>query len=221
MYDTPDLTLYYLIHRAMRQTADQFATALAELGNADRQRAAALLWWWNGFSAELHNHHTIEDEIFFPALAAKVPAFETYEAGLAEDHAHLDVVMSGLDDTIPRLSSGTWTASHARAVELSAELASFLHGHLTVEDEDVLPLFVRHFSAEEYEELDKRALKHAPMKEMLFTVPWAVSTLTDQERTELLKALPTPISIIWGLTRRRYTRRARLALGVENLAVVR
>jgi hypothetical protein len=221
MSATPDLTLYHLIHRAMRQTADQFATAVATLGHADRARATELEWWWKGFSAELHNHHTIEDEIFFPALAAKVPVFAAYEAGLAGDHAHLDQVMRGLDEVMPRLQRGSWAALHTRAVELSTELARFLHEHLTVEDEDVLPLFVRHFTADEYKELDEKALKHAPMKQMFFNVPWAVSTLTDDERTDLLAALPRPISIIWSLTRRRYTRRTQLAFGVQYLAVAR
>jgi hypothetical protein len=221
MHETPDLTLYYLIHRAMRQTADQFATALATLGHADRERAAALEWWWNGFSAELHNHHTIEDEMFFPALGAKVPAFAAYEAGLADDHAHLHEVMEGLGETIPQLLRGAWSAPHTRAVELSAELARFLHEHLTVEDDDVLPLFTRHFTADEYKELDTRALKHAPMKQMLFNVPWAVSTLSESERRTLLAELPKPISIVWSLTRRRYTRRAKLAFGVGDLAVAR
>lgn len=221
MYETPDLTLYYLVHRAMRQTADQFAAAIAGLDHADRKRAADLEWWWNGFEAELHNHHTIEDELFFPALAAKVPAFATYEAGLADDHTRLSDIMAGLGEAVPRLVRGRWAEPHARAVELSAELARFLHEHLTVEDEDVLPLFTRHFTAAEYEELDKEALKHAPLKEMLFTVPWALSVLGHDERSEILAALPAPIRIIWGLTRRRYTRRARAALGLADLAVVR
>ena len=221
MSDAPDLTLYYLVHRAMRQTAVQFADAIAGLDHADRDRAAALEWWWNGFSTELHNHHTIEDRLFFPALAAKVPAFATYEAGLAEDHAHLDDVMKGLDQAIRRLQAGAWVAPHTQAVELSTELARFLHEHLTVEDEDVLPLFSRHFTAEEYRELDERALKHASTKQMFFIVPWAVSTLSTQERDDLLAALPKAISIIWSLSRRRYTRRAQQALGIVDLAVVR
>jgi iron-sulfur cluster repair protein YtfE (RIC family) len=221
MSDTPDLNLYYLIHRAMRQTADQFASAIAGLEHGDRARATELGWWWNGFSAELHNHHTIEDEIFFPALAARVPAFSTHEAGLADDHARLDELMSGIDEVMPRLLQGAWVAPHKTAVELSAELARFLREHLTVEDEDVLPLFTRHFGADEYEVLDERALKHAPMKQMLFNVPWAVSTLTIDERTEVLATLPKPISIIWGLTRRRYTRRTLAAFGLADLAVAR
>jgi hypothetical protein len=221
MYDTPDLTIYYLVHRAMRQTADQFATALAGLDHGDRARAAELAWWWNGFSTELHNHHTVEDELFFPALAAKVPAFAAYEAGLADDHAHLDEVMSGLARVMPRLLRGPWVGPHAEAVTLSAELARFLHEHLAVEDEDVLPLFTRHFTADEYRELDEQALKHAPMKQMFFIVPWAVSILSPDERDRILATVPKPLSIIWSLTRRRYTRRTTLAFGVSDLAVAR
>ena len=221
MYDTPDLTLYYLVHRAMRRTAVQFATALATLDHADRERAALLQWWWSRFSLELHNHHRIEDEIFFPSLAARVPAFATYEAGLADDHAHLDEVITGLDETVPRLLGGRWAEPHARAVALSRELADFLEEHLGVEDEDVLPLFSRHFTAAEYKELDDKALKHTPMRQLLFVVPWAASILSDDERADVFAKLPKAMSIVWTLTHRRYIRRTTAAFGVTDLAVTR
>jgi hypothetical protein len=222
MSEIPDLTVYHLVHRAMRETASQFARALTELTYADVRRASALEWWWTGFAAELHNHHTIEDEIFFPALALKVPAFAAYEAGLAADHARLDEMMSGLTTATAQLAAGgVWNQPYASAVELSAELARFLDDHLTVEDEDVLPLFVRHFTASEYAELDERAMKHAPMQQMLFNVPWALSAVGHEERRELLTVLPTPIRVIWRLTRRRYERRAELAFGVNNREVAR
>ena len=221
MHDTPDLTLYYLIHRAMRLTAHQFATALSTLDHGDRARATELTWWWNGFNTELHNHHTIEDEIFFPALGAKVPAFATYESSLADDHARLNGLMADLAETMPRLARGKWVEPQTRAVELSRDLAGFLDDHLAVEDEDVLPLFTRHFTSDEYEELDARAMKHAPMKQMLFIVPWVLSALSDDERTALLAKLPKVMNVIWGLTRRRYTRRTTAAFGVASLAVAR
>jgi hypothetical protein len=220
--DTPDLSTYYLIHRALRASGDRLAGAVAGLDEGDRRRARTLQWWFDGFAGELHDHHTIEDEIFFPALAAKVPTYAAYEAGLAEDHAHLDRVMNSLRLAIRGLAgNGTWAWHHRAAVEHSAELARFLHEHLGTEDDEVLPLFERHFTAGEYGEIDEQAIKRISPRQLLFTVPWIVGSGTPEEGRKMLAGTPKVMTLIWMATRRRYARRAALALGAETVEVAR
>jgi hypothetical protein len=220
---TPDLSSYYLVHRAIRRSADHLAAALAAFDEPDRKRRRALRWWYDGFAAELHTHHTLEDTIFFPALAEKVPAFAAYEAGLEDDHAHLDEVIASLTAAVHGLTGGAGNAGdhHAVAVRQSAELARFLHQHLGVEDDDVLPLFERHFDADEYAALDGRVIKATPPKHLLFMVPWAVASAEPAEAERLLAEAPLVVRGIWTVTRGRYLRRAALALGEIVPAVAR
>jgi hemerythrin-like domain-containing protein len=221
MIDTPDLNSYYMIHAAMRRGAFRLSTALAEI-EPDAERLRAVRWYTAGVLDELHVHHTIEDDVFFPALAERVPAFVEYEATLAADHRHLTDVMSGLRMAVQGLHDGQdWDENRSKAVALSAELARFLDEHLRVEDHDILPLFARHFSTEEYHVLDQQAIKRTGLRQLLFTVPWAVTTADREAAEHLLMTGPAVLKIIWRLTRNRHARLATLALGTEVTAVVR
>lgn len=222
MYDTPDLNSYYMIHAAMRRGSRQLASAIASLAEGDIARAEDIRWYSEGLVHELHAHHTIEDDLFFPALAARVPAFADYESTLADDHVHLAEVMSALTDAVRGLADGQpWETSHPVAVEQSAELADLLDRHLATEDDDVLPLFERHFDAEEYHRLDQQAVKRTGLRQLLFTVPWAVTTAEPDAAAHALEHGPAVLRIVWRVTRRRYVRRAARALGVEVMAVAR
>jgi hypothetical protein len=220
MYNPPDLSNYYMVHEAMRRGADQLASAMTDLTPGDTARIRALRWYCTGLLGELHIHHTLEDEVFFPALSAKVPTFAQYEASLAADHVHLGEVMEGLDRAVDGLVGGGDLDRHL-ALEYSTELARFLHEHLEVEDSDVLPMFARHFSAAEYDVLDKQAIKHTGLRQLLFTVPWAVSTASADEVDHVLTDGPVILRAVWHATHRRYARRAELALGTKIPAVVR
>jgi hypothetical protein len=223
MTNTPDLTRYQLAHDAMRSSAHQFAAAIADLDLTDHRRIRAMRWWYGGFLGELHAHHTVEDELFFPALAARVPTFAAdHDADLAAEHHRLDQVMGALGDALRGLAEGAAPQQHHRAArEQADELARLLDHHLGIEDDDVLPLFARHFTVEEYEALDDEALKRIGPRQLLFTVPWAVATADDQTRAHTLAEAPAPIRIIWRLTRRRYLRRTALVMGPTNVAVAR
>jgi hypothetical protein len=222
MADTPDLSNYYMIHEAMRRGADQLASAMADLDPGDTARIRALRWYCSGLLGELHTHHTLEDEVFFPALSARVPTFAHYEASLAADHVHLGEVMEGLDRAVDGLvRAGDGDLDRHLALEHSTELARFLHEHLGVEDSDVLPMFARHFSAAEYDELDEQAIKHTGLRQLLFTVPWAVSLAGAEEVDHVLTDGPFILRAVWHATHRRYARRAELALGTKTPVVLR
>src|SRR4029077_14471919 len=92
-------------------------------------------------------------QVVFPALARRVPTYETYGEGLAADHVHLDEVLDRLGTGLADLRDGH-TDALGPTVALSAELRDALTAHLEVEDEDVLPLIERHFSCREFEALD-------------------------------------------------------------------
>jgi hypothetical protein len=221
MTNTPDLTRYRLAHEAMRSSARQFAAAIADVDLADHRRIRAMRWWCDGFLGELHAHHTVEDELFFPALAARVPTFAAeQDADLAAEHDQLDRVMGALGDALRGLADGTTPQQHHRvAREAADELSLLLDHHLGIEDDDVLPLFARHFTVEEYTALDDEALKRIGPRQLLFTVPWAVAAADEPTRAHTLAKAPAPVRVIWRLTRRRYLRRTALVMGPTNVAV--
>jgi hemerythrin-like domain-containing protein len=210
----PDTRLYYWVHRAMRISSAQLHAALVGLRPHDRSRARAIAWWFEGFKGELAHHHTLEDTVFFPALTERVPTFAHHGPELAADHEHLDLVLERLSLALAVVAAGEDVEpSLADAVRFAAELAEHLDRHLAVEDQDVVPLFERHLTADEYEVLDARAKADLAPKQALFTVPWTLSYLDDAERRVTLDGAPLPLRLVWYAMRRRYARRAALALG--------
>ena len=149
----PDMARWRALHDAMRRSSEQLHHTLSTLDPDDRSRSAALEKWFAGYADESRAHHRTEDEVLFPALARRVPTYETFGATLAAEHRHLDEVLDEIGGGLADLSHGR-TDAFGRTLALSAELRESLAAHLEVEDEDVLPLIQRHFSCREFEALD-------------------------------------------------------------------
>ena len=216
MTDAPDTSTYYLLHGAMRTSSDRLAGALAGMMEPDRVRAKAVARWVAGFCAELEEHHTVEDTVFFPALAARVPTYADHAATLDEDHEHLHDVLAALRLHTGRMADGMdWAKAQQAAAALAAQLRDLLDEHLDLEDRDVVPLFERHFSAEEYGALDARAREHLSLRQAGFVVPWLLSSVSGDDRRRLLDTAPLPLKAVWVLNRRPYARLAATALGED------
>ncbi len=212
---TPDLSSYYLIHRALRDGAGRLAQTirLAEPGT-DRERVQALRRWYSGFAAELLLHHRIEETIHFPALAERVPAIAGHEQRLAAEHAALLRSIERVQDALAQLAAMPIDdRSHTEAVAASAELRDLLDRHLEFEDVDILPLFVRHFSGEEYQALDAGARNAGSLRMMAFTVPFVAEAATPVELGELLELAPLLVRLVLVVNRGRYRRLVAAAFG--------
>jgi hemerythrin-like domain-containing protein len=199
----------------MRNDAARLAAALTSMASPDERRAAAIARWYQGFLTEFHGHHTIEDDFFFPALAERVAQFDGVIARVDREHAALNSALESVGQSVEVLASRgvRWTEARADALGCAAEAVEILTAHLDFEDDEILPLFERHMSAEEYEELNQKALKHNTFKALLFAVPWVVSQTTPQEKTEVLAMAPMPMRVIWRATRGRYARLERDVFG--------
>lgn len=207
MHESPDLSTFYALHEAMRRSADRFAAALDVLRPEETARLRALDRWYDGFARELEKHHRIEDTIFFPALLARIPAFDEVNETLAAGHHHLDDVIAGIRRGMSALVNGEpFERWHPETLSYAVELSRFLHEHLGLEDQDVLPLASRHFSAEEWEALDQAAMKATGLRQMLVTVPWLMTMGEPEACRRILVDAPGALKLIWALTRGSYGR---------------
>lgn len=198
--------MFTVLHRAMRHDAGRLAAAVACPG--DRRRAAALSRWYRGYRAELTDHHRIEDEVFFPVLAARVPSFAAHRPRIDAEHHMLEDAIDAVGAALDGLAG-----DRDRAVAATRELSDLLDRHLGFEDADVVPLYVRHFGADEYAEVNERALKLVSKVNLLFAVPWAMEAATEAERARVLGEVPLAFRLLWYASRRRHARLAERALG--------
>jgi hypothetical protein len=162
--------------------------------------------WFRGFAGEIRCHHHIEDALLFPALRDRVAIYDALGPRLDEDHASLDIVLDALAEALH-------TADFVGAAERAVELRDHLDEHLGFEDDEVAPLFVRHFTAIEFDELNAKAVKMTPPRQLAFTAPWLMSLLDDAEQAELLASVPKVMTLVWVLTRGRYARLTARAFG--------
>ena len=214
--ELPDLTTYRVLHRGMRLDSARLAGAVATLAEAERTtRGPAIARWYAGYYGELHQHHTVEDTIFFPAILERVPVFDSQIDRIEAEHHRLEDVLVETAALLGRLGDPgvAWPVAVAEATDITTELCDLLDAHLGFEDADVLPLFVRHFTVEDYEDLGERAIKHTGLGQLVFGIPWAVEAATEDEFRHMYANAPLAFKLLWYATRRRYNRMARQAFG--------
>jgi hemerythrin-like domain-containing protein len=205
--DAPDLTSYYAVHTAMRRSNESLVRSVGATEPGDTRRVTALAHWFDGYCAELRNHHHNEDGIVFPALRAKHEAFAELDTTLAAEHHRLDQVLDELAETFASWAVAADSSElQARALDLAVELHDLLRTHLDVEDADVLPMIAAAFTAAEYAELDKRVKVHLDLRQAMFTVPWFMASVGPEAAAAALRTAPLALRLVYRATRRRYAK---------------
>ena len=216
--DGPDLTMYALIHRALRRGADRIAHATAELvERPDPARAKALERWYRGYLAELHSHHDIEDEIFFPVLLRRSAAMRELETRVESEHGMLLECMHQLQGELRTVAERPSDLGARRAAAATAhDLAVLMHAHLDVEDTRVFPIITETITGPEYDELEVQARKHGSMSTMAFALPFSVECADPDELAHLREMAGAPLKVLLALSSGRYRRRTRAAFGQDG-----
>jgi hemerythrin-like domain-containing protein len=217
MDNQPDLSFYFAIHQAQRDALGRYRHAVSTLTESERvDRGKALARWAKGFVLELEEHHYVEDAFFFPSLRSKVASAGATIDGLEDDHRHLDdlldrwpaIAKALADSRVPFLDA------RAEAISFAEDLHDFVDGHLAVEDRDVLPLFWRHYSAQDYDEVFQQAVKKGKKAGLWFVAPFSVDCYAEgPERDAFLASVPGVLRLLHRLVRPGYDRLVAKALG--------
>jgi hemerythrin-like domain-containing protein len=208
-----DLTGYRAVHRALRTATRRLSITVDTIPVNDQRRVRALQRYWAGYAAEVLTHHTIEDEVFFPALADRSSSMAALAARLDADHQRLDELMARVAVAIEQFHD---VGAPPRAATALTELADLMDEHLDVEDDWVLPLFTLHFTATEYAELEEQAFAAVGVgRQAMFAIPFVVRAMSAVERATALGAAPLPMRLLYALTRRSHERLHALVFGDE------
>lgn len=156
MAEHPDLTLYKIIHRGMRADTARLAATVAGMSETERAtRGPKVVKWYAGFFHDFELHHAAEDELFFPALAERVPEFGDRISRLDTEHQRLEDALVTVGEAVRELADPEigWSSVHGDALDALRSADSELTLHLDHEDDHVLPLFVSHMSRLDYDEI--------------------------------------------------------------------
>ena len=212
-----DVSDLLAIHEMIRRSTRALAVAVGSTGRLDRRRAIALDRYWKGYAGELHAHHTIEDEIFMPALAERVPTVAAHVGRVDADHHELDLLIEAGHAAFGALRAGS---TGDDASEVMCALDRLMREHLDFEDDDIVPLFARHFDQDEYDALHARAIKVVGIgRQAFFTVPFFARWIDTATWARMYDSAPLPLKVIYRATRRRHDRLTLVALGTPDRQV--
>lgn len=211
---TPNLLGMRYVHRMMRLDLHRFTTvadAVAAGQTCGDRRARAIVAWLRTLSAEIHHHHTVEDELCWPLIERSAGSAVDLTV-LTADHRALDPLLAELDRTVDAFAAAT--DRHAAAVPLAALLRVLrdeLDEHIESEEAAVFPVVEQYVSGEDWADLEKRIRKGGPP--IGFLLPRFEAVIRPEERDEVRK-LGGPV--MWGLftlLRPAHRRRERLIFG--------
>ena len=204
----PDLTFVAVIHQALRADAGRLAAAVAAVGPGDRPgRAAGIAAFYGQYRDQLALHHRHEDELFFPALAARVGADAMHLGELTAQHEALDAALADVSGRLAALAdpAGDFAAGQAAAAGALSAMTALLTAHLTLEEQHALPLYETEIPAAENKRLEARVRKDTPRAQARFLIPWLVAHASPDQRAALFRYAP-PLRLLYWLNRRYYRR---------------
>ena len=204
----PDLIFVNLTHQALRVDGARLEATVAALEPQDRgSRLSGVREFYDRYREQLVAHHTHEDELFYPALAARVGEDRMHLDELVSQHQQLDGVLEEIGEGLADLADPDrdFSATRTRVAGDLSTMVEQLRTHLDFEERTALPLFVSEMPVAEYKKLESDARKATPRGQSGFLIPWIVEHASPDQRKALFRSAP-PLRVVNWLNRRRYRR---------------
>ena len=210
----PDLSPSYLEHRAMRTDAERLGQLVASARPADIDRLTALAAWYGHYEGAIHDHHTAEEAVIYPALLARDPSFADADGELEGQHRvladRLTVARESLGGLAAAAGGAAWEREHAEAVLAVDALREIVDTHTRREEDVAFSRYRQAFTAAEFTDLGKAAWKVVGARAVVFAGPWVLDHASPEERAQTLAAQPLLLRLLYHLwLRPRYARIAR------------
>lgn len=155
----PTLTIIRDEHGALSAMLRSLSMLLAEHRRhrslPDFSVLRAMLFYVDEFPEKLH--HTKESELLFPKLRARCPEVAPVLERLDRDHARGEKAIRDLEHDLLAFEvlGEPRRAAFENAVERYIE---FYLSHMAIEENEILPLAQKHFTAQDWAELDQAFL---------------------------------------------------------------
>jgi hemerythrin-like domain-containing protein len=186
--DTIDFTMMYVTHDALRRDVRRLAAAAA----ARRADTPEVRSGWENFKAQLHLHHTVEDDDLWPRLYQAIgdrPDRRKLLEDMEAEHAVLDPLLTATDDAFGLLAGDEL---NDRLVELTAALDT----HFQHEEDSALPLIQEVLTEKDWKGFGKSMAKAQGLSGAAVYVPWIVDGATPERRRQFFSVLPAPVKVL-------------------------
>ncbi|MET0132661.1 MAG: hemerythrin domain-containing protein [Kibdelosporangium sp.] len=179
---------FALMHVAMRRDARRLLDAAP---NVTRSTAPQVGAWFRQLFDVIEWHHRTEDDILFPELRRRVPAFVAKEQALAHDHTALDQAMAEVAAALAPGSDLSGVLPAAR------KFHQILFEHLKLEETVVFPVFVDDLTVGQYLDVENRVIRSAAFDVRTFLYPWMFDGVDKRTADRVAAATaPPPVRLI-------------------------
>ncbi|MGH3697507.1 MAG: hemerythrin domain-containing protein [Pseudonocardiaceae bacterium] len=214
-----DNTAVLLIHRAVLVDAARFTVLLTDLAQAgtpiEPRRATAIRDYLVMLGIELHEHHSCEDDVAWPMIAASAGAVADL-APLTQEHTAL----ASLIDMVMRVADAFAAdpAAHVQCLAVSLqELSGLLHEHIPGEERHVFPIISHYVSVPDWETAEREMLAGLSLRHLAWLWPWMERFAGPEELEYVLARSGLVSRLLLALTRGGYRRREQLIFGPDAL----
>lgn len=202
-------------HRVFRNELHNMPRLIGEVEAGDTARSSVVGAHLELITAALHHHHAAEDELIWPKLHARAPAFAADVTRM--EHAHRGIADS---DAKVRSILGSWTTSAdtrlaQQLVEAVADLSAHVDEHLDDEERNIVPLINQHITAEEWQQCAARGAEFIPRKNLKLALVLGGMTFdaaSADEAQQILANVPLPQRLLINLLAKPALRRYRAKL---------
>lgn len=178
-----------IAHRMMNTDLVRL-TSLAEQVAAGRSacldaRAGAVDRWVTQLCDEIHHHHSVEDDVAWPVIAAHAREHVDLSV-LTDDHEALGPLLDAVRGAAARFGTAPNAERRAAATGLASALAvlrDHLAEHIAAEEGGVFPVIERLVPAADWARVEKAASRGGAG--LGFMLPRALAVASEQEQREL------------------------------------
>lgn len=196
-----DIRLIQAVHNTFRLGLTRMADATSKLEPAALRPSIGPYWAF--YSAILDYHHHNEDEEDFPLLARVYPDIQPLVDELGADHRRMLDVMGKIDAAIAAFQT-TPDAAHRDAINAAVvELRDLFFPHLDREDAEVLPMYAKWISFDEWDRLETKALRGLPKPHMGTAVGALDEVIRSTPEAQRPGPPPIPVRVMLSLSWRK------------------
>lgn len=217
-----DVRMMVVAHSSFRRELRLAVPAVRRTAAGDRRRAGEVADHVDLFLGAVLHHHTIEDDLLWDPLAARVPEEVAPLVDLMQhQHAGVHDRLEATQALLPPWRTTAGGTERDALADALQDLVTALCEHLDTEEELVLPLMARHITGPEWEEFTRQGMESIPRRLMLAGFGMMLYE-GDAEAVALeIRKLPAPLRpLLPALGRRAYRRYALRLHGTATPHVV-
>jgi nitrate reductase assembly molybdenum cofactor insertion protein NarJ len=211
--DRPWIHEMVIVHRAFRREFVLLPRLVREVADGDTRRSADVAEALHVVLGGLEMHHTGEDAVLWPRLLERAAPSTGLVETMQAQHHRVDEYAARV---APLLDAWEKAPTRARGAELADLLDAFaaaLFEHLDLEEREILPLCLRHLTAQEWDGMADHGLEVMEKSQLPIIFGAVLEECTDEERRAMLARLPLPARIflrtLGARQYRRYVSRVR------------